>query len=96
MKNKMNLNLVEDESFSRGGIYGLWLRVTCDACDNFINYRTTSAASFLFDRNNQFFDMVADQLEFEPDALRKKIKQAFRQHWRLSGKSSDMDEGMIV
>jgi hypothetical protein len=91
MKNGINLDAMEDENFSRSGIYGLWLQVTCEACKNFIRYRGTLAESFLFDRDNQFFDMVADQLNFEPDALRKGIRHEFRRRQRVTAKTYDIN-----
>jgi len=94
MKNEFNHNAVEDECSSRSGVYGLWLRVTCDAYNNLFLYGTESAEDFIFDRNNQFFDMVADQLNYEPDTLRKRIRQALdRRCRRGASKTFGIDEG---
>jgi hypothetical protein len=79
MKKKINLHsLPDDEYFSQAGIYGLWLMVTFDAVNHLLQYRSTLAETFLFDRSNQFFDAIAEGLDFEPDVLRDHIRKAAR------------------
>lgn len=41
--------------------------------------QNSGAKNFLFDRENQFFDYVADRMGYEPAALRQRIKQAMRE-----------------
>jgi hypothetical protein len=60
----------------RGGVYGLWLRVTTDAVVSYLEYRSERARQFIFDPENQFFQMVCEQMGYETDAFRERIKVA--------------------
>ena len=72
-------DLLHDEPI-RGGEYGLWLRVLCLSVLEIQDGRFSSSAaeSFLFDQGNIFFDFVAEQMGFDPDGLRERIREALK------------------
>ena len=69
----------DNQKFSnKSGEYRLWLRVTLNAIDEYLHSKFSSklAENFLFDVDNQFFEMVAESLGYEPEALRQRIRKA--------------------
>ena len=67
-----------------GGEYGLWLRVLCLSVLEIQNgcFLTRGAEEFLFDENNFFFDYVAEQMGFDPGALRERIRGSIQRAGR--------------
>lgn len=67
-----------------GGVYGLWLRVVVLSVLELQEGRvgSSTAESFLFDPENAFFDYVAEQMGYEPEALREKIRRGLKRSGR--------------
>jgi len=70
--------LLVSQCHESGGVYGLWLHVMLLSVYEFIKgkYSTGPAAAFIFDKENPFFDFVCDQMGYEPNNLRKRIRGA--------------------
>lgn len=66
------------DDLPQDGIYGLWLRVTTDAVIHLLKYRSNIARDFLFDPDNPFFQLVCDELGYDPAALRERIIMAVK------------------
>jgi hypothetical protein len=63
----------------KSGEYALWLRIfTLSFFELRNGWNSPGAESFLFDQGNPFFDLVADELGYEPDNLRNRIGEALR------------------
>ena len=65
-----------DDKPMHGGEYGLWLRVTTLAVVQYLTYRSDAAQQFIFDESNPFFQLVCDELGYDPAALRERIIMA--------------------
>lgn len=63
----------------RSGVYRLWLAVLIDAVITLRDGHsgTGPARSFIFD-TNPFFDYVADELGYEPEALRERVARSMK------------------
>jgi len=76
----IDIDALLDIEISQGdGIFQLWLAVLLSAFFALKDGRdyAQGARDFIFG-NNPFFDFVADQMEFEPDGLRDRIKTALK------------------
>lgn len=75
----IDLDYLLGREFSRrDGVYRLWLQVFLSAffaLKNGNDY-AKGARGFLFDEENQFFQLVADELGYEPSGLRERIRKA--------------------
>lgn len=60
------------------GYLKLWLHVTADAVENLRAFKSRSAAEFIFDEDNEFFDAVALYLGFTPEGLRDALRKRIR------------------
>ena len=68
-----------DDPEAKSGVYGLWLHVFYISVREYLQghrFSQVAAQDFLFDSENVFFDFVSDQMGYEPDALRQRIKKA--------------------
>ena len=73
-------DLCEYEPSEKSPIYSLWLRVfSVSFFELQAGKHSPAGQSFLFDRDNVFFDLIADGLNIEPVALRKRIKVVIEQ-----------------
>jgi hypothetical protein len=72
----------ESKPSNQSGVYKLWLAVTIDAFftlrDHLGNERM--AREWIEDPDNIFFDAVCEQIEFSPEALRERIREALALH----------------
>ncbi len=77
-------DLIREEPSLRGGIFGLWLRVFCLSFFDLKEGRFNSQAAedFLFDPGNVFFDYVAEELGYQADGLRERIREALKRSGR--------------
>jgi len=75
--------LLTDEP-TRGGVYGLWLRVLCLSILEIQSGRFSSkmAEDFLFNQENIFFDFVAGELGYDAQGLRERIRTALKRQNR--------------
>jgi hypothetical protein len=80
--------LLPDEP-TRGGVYGLWLRVLCLSVLEIQDGRFSSkmAEDFLFDPGNIFFDFVAGELGYDPAGLRERIRKALERSRKVRRES---------
>jgi len=78
IQNDIDLDYLIDGEFSpKDGVFHLWLFVTIDAFFA-LRYGTDyapGARDFLFG-DNEFFDFVAEEMGYEPDGLRERIRKA--------------------
>jgi len=88
-----DLDAIIDESVTKSPEYRLWLTVTLDAVTSYLDWHSSLAEIFIFDPDNQFFDFVANEIGYNPDNLRKRIKEAGRQRGRVAVKFSNASEG---
>jgi hypothetical protein len=77
-------DLLDRDSSDGSGEISLWLTVTLNA---FLTLRSTGehsghARGWIFDPENEFFQAVAEQLEFAPEVLRQRIKEALKRSRR--------------
>ena len=74
---ELNLDTPEDEP-DCSGVYGLWLHVLYLSVLEIQNRRFSAGAAkdFIFDPGNIFFDFVADEMGFDPDGLRERIRKS--------------------
>lgn len=73
-----DLNDLDDlQPSDKSGEYALWLRVlTLSFFELKKHHYHQAARDFLFDEENYFFEVVAAELGYEPDTLRKRIRGA--------------------
>ncbi len=66
------------------GIYGLWLAVTNLSVAELAKDPSRGAADFLYDPENEFFDLVSEGLGYDSDWLRNRIRQRYpgSRRWR--------------
>ncbi|MGD0275388.1 MAG: hypothetical protein ABSB79_04930 [Syntrophales bacterium] len=74
--------ILDSKPSNKSGVYELWLAVTIDA---FFTLRDGlgnegMARGWIEDPDNIFFDAVCEQMEFSPDALRERIREALVRH----------------
>ncbi|MGD0276815.1 MAG: hypothetical protein ABSB79_12335 [Syntrophales bacterium] len=74
--------MLDSKPSNQSGVYMLWLAVTIDA---FFTLRDGlgnegMARGWIEDPDNIFFDAVCEQMEFSPDALRERIREALARH----------------
>jgi hypothetical protein len=74
--------ILDSKPSNQLGVYRLWLAVTIDA---FFTLRDSSgsehiAREWIEDPDNIFFDAVCEYMEFSPEALRERIREALARH----------------
>jgi hypothetical protein len=69
-------DLNTEDALPQSGIYGLWLRVTSLSIVYFLKYQNELARDFIFDETNVFFDLVCEQMGYEPRQVRRMILKA--------------------
>lgn len=79
MRTDINIHYHDREylEFRNSGTYRLWLAVVFSAVVALRKSRGRDkwARSFLFDENNPFVEAVFDQLNIDPDAMRKRVRE---------------------
>ena len=73
-----DLQALVDQNFAFSGIEGLWLKIVILSVIGLLSKfpgEQRRARDFLFDTDNQFFDYVCQNLEYEPEALRAGIRK---------------------